>query len=84
MNRYPLWKYLIIAVALVIGALYALPNLFGESPAVQVSAARTAVKVDLSTVTRVEQALSAQGLVASTVQFEGTSVRARFEDTIPS
>ena len=81
MNRYPLWKYLIIAVALVIGALYALPNLFGESPAVQVSAARTAVKVDLSTVTRVEQALSAQGLVASTVQFEGTSVRARFEDT---
>jgi preprotein translocase subunit SecD len=81
MNRYPLWKYLIIAVALVIGALYALPNLFGESPAVQVSAARTAVKVDLSTVTRVERALSAQGLVASTVQFEGTSVRARFEDT---
>jgi len=81
MNRYPLWKYLIIAVALVIGALYALPNLFGESPAVQVSAARTAVKVDLSTVTRVEQALSAQGLVASMVQFEGTSVRARFEDT---
>ncbi|MDO9149526.1 MAG: protein translocase subunit SecD [Hydrogenophaga sp.] len=81
MNRYPLWKYLIIAVALVIGALYALPNLFGESPAVQVSAARTVVKVDLSTVTRVEQALSAQGLVASTVQFEGTSVRARFEDT---
>ncbi|MDZ4187576.1 MAG: hypothetical protein U1D25_05625, partial [Hydrogenophaga sp.] len=38
MNRYPLWKYLIIAGALVIGALYALPNLFGESPAVHVSA----------------------------------------------
>ncbi len=41
MNRYPLWKYLIIVVALVVGALYALPNLFGESPAVQVSAARS-------------------------------------------
>ena len=36
MNRYPLWKYLVIAFALVIGVLYALPNLFGESPAVQV------------------------------------------------
>ena len=81
MNRYPLWKYLIIALALVVGVLYALPNLFGESPAVQVSAARSSVKVDETTVTRVEQALERQGLKATVIQFEGTSVKARFDGT---
>ena len=81
MNRYPLWKYLVIAFALVIGVLYALPNLFGESPAVQVSAARSSVKVDLTTVTRVEQALAAQGIQPSLIQLEGNSVRARFDST---
>ncbi|MGS5089506.1 protein translocase subunit SecD [Hydrogenophaga sp. A37] len=81
MNRYPLWKYLVIAFALVIGVLYALPNLFGESPAVQVSAARSSVKVDLTTVTRVEQALSAQSIQPSMMQLEGNSVRARFDNT---
>jgi preprotein translocase subunit SecD len=81
MNRYPLWKYLIIAAALVIGVLYALPNLFGESPAVQVSAARSSVKVDETTVTRVEQALERDGLKATQIQFEGSSVKARFDGT---
>jgi preprotein translocase subunit SecD len=81
MNRYPLWKYLIIAVALVVGVLYSLPNLFGESPAVQVSAARSSVKVDEVTVTRVEQALERQGLKAALIQFEGSSVKARFDTT---
>ncbi|AOW15132.1 preprotein translocase subunit SecD [Hydrogenophaga crassostreae] len=81
MNRYPLWKYVIIVVALLIGAIYALPNLFGESPAVQVSAARTTVKVDLNTVTQVEQALAAANVPATRIQFEGNSVRARFETT---
>ena len=81
MNRYPLWKYLIIAVALIVGMLYALPNLFGEAPAVQVSAGRATVRVDSTTVTRVEQALAAQGLTPSLIQFEGSSVKARFETT---
>jgi len=81
MNRYPLWKYLVIAFALVIGVLYALPNLFGESPAVQVSAARSSVKVDLTTVTRVEQALAAQSIQPTMLQLEGNSVRARFDST---
>jgi preprotein translocase subunit SecD len=81
MNRYPLWKYLIIAVALIVGLLYALPNLFGEAPAVQVSAGRATVRVDSTTVTRVEQALAEQGLAPSLIQFEGSSVKARFETT---
>ena len=81
MNRYPLWKYLIIAVALVISALYATPNLFGESPAVQVSAARASVRIDTTTVTRVEQALAAASLRPSLIQLDGNSVKARFDST---
>ena len=46
MNRYPLWKYIVIAVALAIGLLYALPNVFGEAPAVQVTSAKATIKVD--------------------------------------
>jgi preprotein translocase subunit SecD len=81
MNRYPLWKYAIIVIALLVGAIYALPNLFGEAPAVQVSAGKATVRVDASTVTRVEQALAAAGITPSVLSLEGTSVRARFEDT---
>lgn len=81
MNRYPLWKYLVILVVTLIGLLYALPNLFGEAPAVQVSAGRATVKVDTGTLSAVEQALVAQGLKPSLVAFEGNSVKARFETT---
>ena len=49
MNRYPVWKYAIILIALVVGALYALPNFFGESPAVQVSGAKPLIKVNSGT-----------------------------------
>jgi preprotein translocase subunit SecD len=81
MNRYPLWKYLVIALALVIGLLYALPNLFGESPAVQVSSGKATVRIDTETLTRVEAALAAANLQPSLVQFDGNSVKARFEST---
>ncbi len=82
MNRYPLWKYAILAVALVIGVLYTLPNFFGEAPAVQVSSAKATLKVDASLVGRVEQVLRAAGVAPDFVQFDGVnSVRARFADT---
>ena len=45
MNRYPWWKYLILAVAMVVGLLYTLPNFFGEAPAVQVSSGKATLKV---------------------------------------
>ena len=54
MNRYPIWKYAIIAVTLVIGLIYTLPNFYGESPAVQVSSAKATVKVDTAILARVE------------------------------
>ena len=81
MNRYPWWKYAIILVAFVVGALYTAPNFFGESPAVQVSSAKPTVKVDQALVGRVQDALKAASVNADFVALEGTSVRARFADT---
>jgi len=79
MNRYPVWKYAIIVIVLLVGALYTLPNFFGEAPAVQVSSAKATVKVDSAVQQRVEEALKAAGLNPSSVAFEGNSVRARFD-----
>jgi len=81
MNRYPVWKYALLLVALLVGLVYTLPNLFGEAPAVQVSSGRSTVKVDGAVATRVEEALTAAGLNADFVQFEAGSVKARFADT---
>ncbi len=85
MNRYPLWKYLIVLAAVLIGVLYTLPNLYGESPAVQIAGAKTAVKVDQNTLARAEQALDQGGLRPTAGSFEmngpvGT-VRLRFDST---
>ena len=79
MNRYPIWKYAILVVALLIGVLYTLPNFFGEAPAVQVSSAKATVKVDAAVLQRVEEALRAAGLSPDYVSLEGNSVRARFD-----
>ncbi|HEY1104094.1 MAG TPA: protein translocase subunit SecD [Burkholderiaceae bacterium] len=81
MNRYPVWKYAIILIALLVGAIYTLPNFFGEAPAVQVSSAKVTLKVDDTTADRVTEALKAAGVPTDGVSFEGTSVRARFEST---
>jgi len=81
MNRYPLWKYVVLALALVIGLIYTLPNFFGEAPAVQVSSAKVTVKVDAAFAGRVEAALKAASITADYVQFEGNSVKARLADT---
>ena len=85
MNRYPLWKYLVIGVALLIGALYALPNIFGEAPAVQVSAAKPTVKVELATQARVEKILADASIPSTGMFFERTgnvgSVKVRFDST---
>ncbi|WP_087689232.1 MULTISPECIES: protein translocase subunit SecD [unclassified Pandoraea] len=85
MNRYPLWKYIVILVALAIGVLYTLPNLFGETPAVQISSVKATVKVDPSTLARAEDALKAQNITYQGAVFDSTgsnpSVRIRFSDT---
>jgi preprotein translocase subunit SecD len=81
MNRYPWWKYAILGLALLIGLLYALPNLYGEAPAVQVSSGKATLKLDASMATRVSQLLAQAKLTPDFVQFEGNSVKARFSDT---
>ena len=81
MNRYPLWKYIIVAVALVLGFIYTLPNFFGESPAVQVSSAKVTIKVDDKAQARVEQALLAANIVHDGIQLDSVGVKARFKDT---
>ena len=81
MNRYPWWKYAILAFALVIGIVYTLPNFYGEAPAVQVSSGKATVKLDASMSAKVEQVLAQAGLHPDFVQFEGSSVKARFGDT---
>jgi len=81
MNRYPFWKYAILLVALLIGTLYTLPNLFGEAPAVQVSSAKVTVKIDTALQSRIEAALKDAGVQADYVQFDGNSIKARFGDT---
>jgi len=79
-NRYPVWKYALLAIALVVGIVYTLPNFFGEAPAVQVSSGKVTVKVDASIVPRVEDVLGKAGLKPDFVQFDGNSVKARFAD----
>jgi preprotein translocase subunit SecD len=81
MNRYPVWKYVIILIALVVGVVYTLPNFFGEAPAVQVSAVKVGVKVDSGTKVQVEAVLQTAGLAADMVTVDGNSVKARFGNT---
>ncbi len=85
MNRYPLWKYILIAVVLIIAIVYTLPNFYGESPAVQVSSAKATVKVDESMMTKVEQALKNANLTPNGIFFERgaqqNTVRVRFDPT---
>ncbi|MBX3676829.1 MAG: protein translocase subunit SecD [Rhodocyclaceae bacterium] len=80
MNRYPLWKYILIAATMAIGLLYTLPNFFGEAPAVQVSSIKTAIKVDMKLFGRVEETLKAAGIVHNGIFVDQNSVRARFSD----
>ncbi|OYU32533.1 MAG: protein translocase subunit SecD [Comamonadaceae bacterium PBBC2] len=81
MNRYPVWKYAIIVIALLLGVVYTLPNFFGEAPAVQVSSGKATIKVDTGTLQKVEDALKAAGVNAQSVALEGGSIRARFDST---
>ena len=81
MNRYPVWKYAIIVFAFVVGVIYALPNFFGESPAVQISAAKGSVRIDATTVTRVQEALRAANITPDVLALEGNSVKVRLSST---
>jgi preprotein translocase subunit SecD len=81
MNRYPMWKYAIIVIALLVGAIYTAPNFFGEAPAVQVSTAKAVLKVDAATQARVEAALKEVGITPDAITLEAGSLRVRLDST---
>ncbi len=78
MNRFPLWKYILIAVVLVVSVLYTLPNFYGEVPAVQVSPTRTAIKADATLLQQVEDELNAQKIPYTGAFLDANSVKVRF------
>ena len=80
MNRYPLWKYLLIAATLILAAIYALPNLFGETPAVQVSTNRQAIVINEQTENRVSAALQAANITTDGMFIADNSLKVRFKD----
>jgi len=80
MNRYPPWKYALIAVALLIGMLYTLPNFFPEVPAIQVSTSKATTKVDSATLATVEDALKAASIAVRGTALDATGIKVRLAD----
>ncbi|MFC3874052.1 protein translocase subunit SecD [Neisseria musculi] len=81
MNRYPLWKYLLIAATVILGIIYTLPNLFGETPAVQVSTNRQSIIINDQTEARVAAALKAANIQTDGMFVADNSLKVRFKDT---
>ena len=80
MNRYPLWKNIIVLAALLLGVLYSLPNFFGESPAVQVSSSKSTAQVDASLLEQVEKSLTTSNVPFDGIFLDPTGVKVRFAD----
>jgi preprotein translocase subunit SecD len=80
MNRYPLWKYITVVVALLIGLVYTLPNFFDLTPALQISSNRATLKVDGTDQARIESILQEAGVTASDFAVVSNGVRLRLPD----
>ena len=84
MNRYPLWKYILIAVVVLLGALYTVPNYYGESPALQITSGKATVKVTSAVATQVEDVLKKNNIKEDGITYDPGvthSVKVRFPDT---
>ena len=81
MNRYPLWKYILIIASFLVALIYTIPNFFGESPALQISSGRTTVKVLPDMVERANTIAKATGVTPIDSFFDNGSVKIRFKDT---
>ena len=77
MNRYPIWKYAILAITLAFGLIYTLPNFFGESPAVQVSSAKATLKIDEKARERVASTLQLAGIENTGIFLDSNGVKVR-------
>lgn len=76
LNKYPLWKYLLLLGILIIGLIYSLPNLFGEDPAVQVLPSTGSV-LDANIVQKIEQSLKDNDISYKSIEQEGTNILIR-------
>jgi|KBSSwiStaDraftv2_1062776.scaffolds.fasta_scaffold50204_3 preprotein translocase subunit SecD len=81
MNRYPLWKYILVALALTVGLFYTLPNFFGEVPAVQISPAKSTAKVDETLLSRVDQTLTEASIRPDGIFLDPASIKVRLANT---
>ncbi|WP_072084317.1 protein translocase subunit SecD [Yersinia similis] len=79
LNRYPLWKYLMLIVVIFIGLLYALPNLYGEDPAVQITGAR-GIAASETTLVQVRDILEKDNIASKSIALENGAILARFRD----
>ncbi|EBJ6519118.1 protein translocase subunit SecD [Salmonella enterica] len=80
LNRYPLWKYIMLVVVIIVGLLYALPNLYGEDPAVQITGVR-GVAASEQTLIQVQKTLQEEKIPAKSVALEEGAILARFDTT---
>lgn len=78
MNRYPLWKYILISIVTVLSVLYALPNIYGKDPAVQISSSRG--QVTELTLFEVEAALDDEGIEFDDIEYGLNTMILRFSD----
>ncbi|AKR42574.1 protein translocase subunit SecD [Methylophilus sp. TWE2] len=81
MNRYPIWKFVLIGTVIIIGLLYTIPNFFGESPAVQISPAKTSLKLDESLLEKVESTLKLANIPFDGLFMDASGVKVRFATT---
>ncbi|PHY81346.1 protein translocase subunit SecD (plasmid) [Serratia marcescens] len=79
LNRYPLWKYLMLIVVILVGLLYALPNIYGEDPAVQITGAR-GVAASETTLDQVRTVLEKDNIASKSIALENGAILARFKD----
>jgi len=79
LNRYPLWKYLLLAVVLLVGVIYALPNIYGSDPAIQISGTRT-TQVDMGTLSQVNSLLQSNQVPVRDIELDATGMMIRFNN----
>src|SRR3990167_4257243 len=81
MNRYPLWKNILVVVMILIGLIYTIPNFFGESPAVQVTSAKSTTKLDPALLGQVEAVFKQEKIQYDGIYLDARGVKARFANT---
>ncbi|MCK5478004.1 MAG: protein translocase subunit SecD [Methylococcales bacterium] len=79
-NRFPFWKNFLILIALAVGIIYALPNLFGNDPSVQLSSS-TSTKLEQAKANEIEASIKNSGLPLKSFEFENGKILARFNNT---